>query len=176
LTEFRKTYLDELAKVSNGKQFVIDKMPQNFHYIGLILSAFPESKIVHVTRDPAATCWSNFKHYFSSTGLGYSYDIEDTVSYFRMYQDLMSFWDDLYGDHIYHLDYDKLTLDQELETRKLIEHLELNWEDACLSPQENNRIVKTASQQQVREKVYTGSSQAWRKFEPYLEGVFKTFK
>ena len=174
LAEFRKAYLGELAKVSNGKQFVIDKMPQNFQYIGLILSAFPNSKIVHVKRDPAATCWSNFKHYFSSTGLGYSYDIEDTVSYFKLYRDLMGFWDDLYGDQIYHVDYDRLTVQQKPETKNLIEHLELNWEDACLSPQENNRTVKTASQQQVREKVYTGSSQAWRKFEPYLAGVFET--
>ena len=176
ILEVRKSYLNELEKVSNGSPFITDKLPQNFFYIGLILKALPEVKIIHVKRNPAATCWSNFKHYFSSTGLGYSYDIEDTVSYFRMYQDLMSFWDDLYGDHIYHLSYDKLTLEQEPETRKLIEHIELGWEDACLSPQDNKRSVRTASQQQVREKVYTGSSDAWRKFEPYLNGVFDEFE
>jgi hypothetical protein len=70
------------------------------------------------------------------------------------------------------LDYDRLTVEQEAETRKLIEHIELDWEDACLSPQKNKRSVRTASQQQVREKVYTGSSDAWRKFEPYLNGLF----
>ena len=84
----------------------------------------------------------------------------------------MEFWDKHYGEHIYHLDYDKLTLEQEIETRKLIEHLELDWEDACLSPQDNERSVRTASQQQVKQTVYTGSSQAWRKFEPYLDGAF----
>ena len=94
------------------------------------------------------------------------------MSYFKLYQDLMNFWDQQYSDQIYHFDYDKLTLEQESETRKLIEHLELDWEDNCLSPQENERIVRTASQQQVRQKVYTGSSQAWRKFEPYLNGAF----
>ena len=173
--EFREGYLSELSKLSNGKQFVTDKMPQNFRYIGLILEAFPEAKVVHVKRDPAATCWSNFKNYFTSKGLGYSYDLEDTVGYFKLYQDLMGFWEQQYTGRIYHLDYDRLTVEQEVETRKLIEHTELDWEDACLSPQRNKRNVRTASQQQVREKVYTGSSDAWRKFEPYLEGKFKRF-
>jgi len=172
ILQFRKTYLDELEKFSNAKPLVTDKMPQNFLLIDLILKALPEAKIIHIKRDPAATCWSNFKHYFSEKGLGYSYDLHDTVSYFKMYQDLMSFWGELYGDRIYHFDYEKLTLDQEFETRKLIDHLELDWEDACLSPQENKRSVRTASQRQVREKVYKGSSQAWRKFELYLDGAF----
>jgi hypothetical protein len=84
----------------------------------------------------------------------------------------MNFWDKHYGNHIYSLDYDRLTIDQDLETRKLIEYLGLEWEDHCLSPENNKRIVITASQLQVRKKVYTGSSLAWRKFEPYLKGVF----
>jgi hypothetical protein len=68
--------------------------------------------------------------------------------------------------------YKKITINQEPETRRLIEHLELNWQDACLAPQKNKRSVKTASQHQVRQKVYQGSSQAWRKYEPFLNGVF----
>jgi tetratricopeptide (TPR) repeat protein len=175
MTKLQVKYLDELAKLSNGHQFVTDKMPHNFLYIALVLKALPEAKIIHVKRNPAATCWSNFKHYFQSNGLGYSYDLSDTVQYFSLYQDLIDFWDDLYPDQIYHLDYDRLTVDQELETRQLVEHLGLDWEDACLSPHENKRSVRTASQQQVREKMYSGSSEAWRKFEPYLNGAFDEF-
>ena len=173
LLEVRKLYLSELEKISSGKQFVTDKMPQNFLYIGLILNALPEARIIHVKRDPAATCWSNFKHYFSTEGLGYSYNVKDTVFYFKLYQDLMKFWQRQYGSKIYHLDYDKLTIKQELETKKLIEFLELGWENSCLSPQTNKRSVRTASQQQVRKKVYKGSSEAWLKFEPFLNGVFE---
>jgi hypothetical protein len=84
----------------------------------------------------------------------------------------MHFWYQSYSDRIYNLDYDKLTEDQAPETRRLIEYLELNWEDACLAPQNNKRFVNTASQQQVRQKVYTGSSQTWRKYEAFLGGVF----
>ena len=107
--------------------------------------------------------------------MGYSYKLEDTIKYYKLYQNLIEFWDESYGGQIYHIDYDKLTVEQEPETRRLIEHLELDWEDACLSPQENRRSVRTASQLQVREKVYKGSSKAWRKFEPYLNGVFDEF-
>tara|TARA_B100000963_G_C22406419_1_gene571235 strand:- start:171 stop:788 length:618 start_codon:yes stop_codon:yes gene_type:complete len=172
LLKLRKSYLLELNKVSENNRFVTDKMPHNFFYIGLMIKVLPEAKIIHVKRDPAATCWSNFKHHFIQRGLGYSYDLDDTASYYLLYQDLMEFWDQIYGTKVYHLDYDKLTIDQEIETKKLIEYLELGWEDACLAPQDNQRIVRTSSQQQVREKVYKGSSQEWRKFEPYLNGVF----
>ena len=174
--QFRNAYLDELVNVSSGAPFVTDKMPQNFLYLGLILKALPEAKVIHVKRDPAATCWSNFKHYFSQKGLGYSYDLKDTVGYFKLYQDLMDFWDQQDSGQIYHLDYDKLTIEQESETRNLIEYIGLDWEDTCLSPQDNKRRVKTASQLQVREEVYTGSSQAWRKFEPFLNGTFDKFR
>ena len=84
----------------------------------------------------------------------------------------MQFWYDNHGDRIYQLDYDQLTVDQEAETIKLIHHIGLEWQNACLSPHKNMRGVHTASQQQVRQKVYTGSSAHWRKFEPFLQGAF----
>jgi tetratricopeptide (TPR) repeat protein len=173
---FRDCYLAELAKRANGQAFITDKMPQNFQYIALICAAFPEAKIVHVQRSAEATCWSNFKHYFVSKGLGYSYNLSDTVRYYGLYQEIMHFWGQNYSDRIYNLDYDKLTEDQEPETQRLIEYLELNWQDTCLTPQKNKRSVKTASQQQVRQKVYKGSSQVWRKYESCLNGVFDGLK
>ncbi len=169
----RNAYLNKLAKISNGYQFVTDKMPHNFRYLGLITKLFPEAKIIHVNRDAIATCWSNFKNYFSVNGLGYSYGLEDTLEYFKLYKDLMDVWKNLYTDQIYELNYEKLTSDQYRETRKLIEYIGLDWETACLSPQKNKRIVRTASQQQVKKKVYKGSSEAWKKFEPYLKDFFE---
>ena len=172
ILDFRQRYIEALKKRSDGRSIVTDKMPQNFLYVGLIFSAFPDAKIIHVNRDPAATCWSNYKHYFIDKELGYCYDLDDTVTYFGLYTDLMQFWLGHYGDRIYNLNYDNLTINQDDETRKLIEYLELEWENDCLSPQHNKRIVRTASQEQVRQKVYQGSSQQWRKFEPYLNGAF----
>ena len=172
LLRFRQQYLNSVKDLAGGCPFIIDKMPENFKYIGLICRAFPDSKIIHLKRDAAATCWSNFKHYFPAKGLGYCFDLDDVVKYYQMYEGLMRFWNDRYADRIYNLDYEKLTLNQEIETKRLISQLDLDWQEACMSPQENKRIIKTASLQQVRQKVYKDSSQQWRKFEPYLDGAF----
>ena len=170
--EFRQRYLNALKKRSQNKSIVTDKMPQNFIYIALILSAFPKAKIIHTEREPAATCWSNYRSYFSSRGLGYCYNLDDLVQYYGLYKDLMQFWHQKYAKRIYNLNYDNLTIKQEEETRKLIHYTELEWDNACLFPQNNKRAVRTASQQQIRKKVYRGSSQKWRKFEPFLDGAF----
>jgi hypothetical protein len=147
-------------------------MPHNFLFIPLICAALPEAKIVHVQRNAAATCWSNYKQYFRSNGLGYCYDLKDLVAYYHLYIDLMNLWQSKYSDRIYNLNYEKLTTQQEIETRKLIEYIGLNWEEACLSPHKNMRSVRTASQQQVRQQVYQRSSETWRKYQPCLHGAF----
>ena len=175
LLQFRQHYLHELIKRSDGRRFITDKMPLNFRYIALICAAFPEAKIIHVQRNAAATCWSNYKNYFPANGLGYCYDLSDLSIFYRLYMDLMNFWQTAYGSQIYTLDYDKLTTDQDVETERLIEHLGLEWEDACLSPQRNKRSVRTASQQQVRQKIYQDSSKDWLKYKPFLNGVFSDF-
>jgi len=167
----RNQYLNEIKKLSAGRPFVTDKMPNNFFYIGLIRSALPEAKIVHVKRSPAATCWSNFKHRFASKGLGYCYDLLDVVHYYQMYEDLMLFWDEHYPENIYHLDYEQLTTDQEPATQKLIQYLGIDWEDSCLFPEENKRYVNTASNLQVRKKVFKGSSEEWKRYEEFLDGA-----
>ena len=172
LERFRQKYLSALSKRSECRPMVTDKMPQNFRFVPLICAAFPEAKIIHIKRDAAATCWSNYQQYFATKDLGYCYNLENIVAYYRLYWDLMRFWNKVCGDRIYTLDYEKLTNSQELETKKLIHYLDLDWQDECLSPHMNTRAVKTASQQQVRKKVYQGSSQKWLKYEPFLNGAF----
>ena len=171
LLDFRHKYLEKLEKVSSGKPLVTDKMPQNFRYLGLLASAFPGARIVHVKRNPAAVCWSNYKQYFAHKSLGYCYSIDDIISYHKLYKNLMDFWVSNLSISIYDLDYELLTIDQENETRKLIEHLSLDWDDKCLYPQKNSRSVATASNVQVREKVYRGSSEQWKKYRPFLRGA-----
>ena len=164
LAEFRSSYLQELEKLPTTKPIITDKMPLNFLRVPLIIRAFPEAKIIHTTREPAAICWSNFKNYFSSIGLGYSYNLKDTVQFFRLYKGLMERWDEMFPKKIYRLDYELLTTQQEIQTKALINWLNLPWEDACLYPEKNARIVDTVSQQQVREKIYKGSSLGWQSF------------
>ena len=72
VNNFRRSYFKRLDALSHGKKYVTDKMPLNFRYLPLLETALPEAKFIHVFRDPAATCWSNYRHYFVAAGLGYS--------------------------------------------------------------------------------------------------------
>ncbi len=172
LLALRQDYLTRIAGVAGDKPFVTDKMPHNFRLLPLIRAALPEALIVHVHRTPAAVCWSAYKHYFASPVLGYCYDLADITRYHALYADLMRQWYDLLGDSIYHLDYDKLTRDPAGQTRALLSHLGLPWQDACLAPQDNRRPVNTLSQLQVQRPIYTGSSEEWRRYQPWLGGAF----
>jgi hypothetical protein len=175
LLDFRHKYLAKLKNVSGSNLIVTDKMPQNFRYIGLLCAAFPEAKIVHVQRNPAAVCWANYKQYFASKNIGYCCAIDDVISYHKLYRNLMDFWTTALSDRIYNLDYERLTVNQESETRQLIDYLGLDWDDKCLSPQKNTRSVATASNLQVRKKVYQGSSEQWKEYKPFLNGAFDLF-
>ena len=172
LLSFQKKYLSSIKNLSEDNFVLTDKMPHNFLYLGLIASAFPDAKIIHVKRNPSAICWANYKNLFASPKLGYSHNLNDIADYYLMYKNLMEFWHMSFGDRIYQLDYDLLTTNQRGETKRLISHLDLEWEQACLNPQDNMRIVQTTSNFQVRKKIYQGSSDKWKNFKPFLNNIF----
>jgi tetratricopeptide (TPR) repeat protein len=172
----RAAYLSSLTELEPPGTVFTDKMPLNFRFVGFILDAFPEAKIVHLKRDPIAVCWSNFVRYFPAKGLGYANDLTDLGLYYRLYTDLMAFWHARYPGRIYDLQYERLTEHQEEETRKLLAHCGLPWEDQCLAFHEAERAVLTASNDQVRRKIYKGSSEAWRRYEDYLGPLFTALK
>lgn len=169
IQSMRESYLLELQKLHLGSPVVTDKMPLNFRWIGFILHAFPEAKIIHIERDPMATCWSIFRRLFSSQGNGFAYNMEDLAAFYFLYKDLMSFWKKMFPEKVYTVNYEQLTLHQETETRKILAHCKLNWEEECLSFYNTERLVKTASSSQVRKEMYTGSSTDWKRYESYLK-------
>ena len=169
----RQQYLDSLSRFNVAENVITDKWPLNFRNIGFILSAFPEAKIIHLQRDARATCWSIYKHYFSDTGNGWAYNMNDLSGFYVLYTELMSFWRQLFPDKIYDICYEDLTTNQEKETRKLLKYCELDWDENCLNFHKNKRTVKTASSLQVTQKMYQGSSEVWKKHETYLEPLIK---
>ncbi|MEC7596713.1 MAG: sulfotransferase [Pseudomonadota bacterium] len=171
ILSIRNDYISSLPMKGIEKKIIVDKMPINFRYIGFILSAFPEAKIIHMNRDPMATCWSIYKYEFR--GNAYSFDQKDIAAYYLLYRDLMDFWNKFFPDKIYDLYYEKLTISQEEETRKLLDYCDLEWDENCLNFYNNNSAVKTTSSMQVRKKMYQGSSEAWRKYESYLQPLIK---
>ena len=167
----RHQYLDSLASFNVSENIFTDKWPLNFRNIGFILSAFPDAKIIHLKRDAIATCWSIYKHYFSDNGNGWAYNLDDIVRFYKSYADLMDYWHNLYPNKIYDICYEDLTINQEEETRKLLNYCELDWDENCLNFHTNARAVKTASAVQVRKPMYQGSSDEWKKYESYLQSL-----
>ena len=169
-------YSDMMSRLNTSKTVITDKLPLNFQYIGFILSIFPDAKIIHLKRDARATCWSNYKHFFTDVENGYSHNFEDLVGFYSLYDKLMDFWHDLYPNKIYDLCYEDLTNDQENETRKLIEYCDLDWDKNCLNFHQNERQVKTPSTLQVRQKIYKGSSDAWKKHWAHIQPLINGLK
>ena len=173
ILSIRQQYLDSLSRFNVSENVITDKMPLNFQYIGFILSAFPEARIVHLKRDAMATCWSIYKSNFKNKGNGFSCNLDDLAGFYGVYTDLMDFWHQTFPDKIYDLCYEDLTTNQEEETRKLLDYCELDWDENCLNFHTTKRAVKTASALQVRQKMYQGSSEAWKKHEAYLQPLIK---
>ena len=176
INEIRAEYLDNISDLSTDQRFLTDKMPANFRWLGFIAQAFPEAKIIHVKRNPVAVCWSNYKLYFPANGMRYSFDMEDVAKYYGLYQNLMKFWHELFPNRIYDINYEKLTENQLEETQKLLAYLELDWQDDVLEFHKNTRSVSTASNLQVRTKMYKDSSLEWQKYKEHLDPMLNILK
>ena len=158
-----------LSNLNNTESIITDKMPTNFENIGFILKAFPEAKIIHLKRNAMAVCWSIYKRSFSNKNLGFSNDMRDLAQFYNSYSKLMDFWHELFPNQIYDISYEDLTTNQEEETRNLLDYCELDWDESCLNFYTNKRAVKTASSLQVKEPIYQGSSEVWKKYETQLK-------
>ena len=170
----RQQYLDALSQLNAPEKIITDKSLLNFRFIGIILKAFPEAKIIHLKRDARAICWSIYKNNFPQPGIGFGNNMQDLAGYYSSYSEMMTFWHERFPNKIYDLNYENLTTNQEEETKKLLKYCELDWDKNCLNFHTNKRAVKTASNLQVRQKMYQGSSEAWKKYETHLEPLIKS--
>lgn len=176
LSFVREIYLAEIDKHGIDTPYFTDKMPLNFRFIPVIANAFPDAKIIHCNRDPMAVCFSNFSNYFPAKGMTFTCGQKEIAEYHNMYTDYMELVSRSFPESIYQLDYKALTESQEIETNKLLKSCGLSLEDSCLNFQNNKRTISTASQRQVRKGMYTGSTEAWKKFGPWLGPMIDTLK
>lgn len=168
LGELGDRYIEKIRTYSAEARFITDKMPLNFLWIGAIVLALPNAKIISCLRDPMDNCLSIYKNIFSE-GHKYAYSLEELGRYHTCYQDLMFYWDEVFPGKIYDISYEKLVSDQEEETRKLLNHCGLSWDDACLTFHKTSRRVATASAAQVRKPLYKDSVQLWKRYEKQLQ-------
>jgi tetratricopeptide (TPR) repeat protein len=146
----------------------IDKMPNNFLHVGMIRLALPNAKIIDARRHPMACGFSNFKQLYAR-GQRFSYDLADLGRFYRDYVTLMTHFDAVQPGRIHRVFYERLVEDTEAEVRKLLDYLGLPFEAACLRFFENERPVRTASSEQVRQPMYRDGLDQWRHFEPWLD-------
>ena len=165
-------YVALLASSYPGKLRVVDKMPVNFKYLGLLHLAFPNARFIHMRRNPVDTCVSIYStHSRALTKFGN--DKANLVETYRKYEAVMDRWRTvLPSDRLLEVQYEELVGNSEPTIRRMIEFCGLEWNDACLSPESNLRAVSTPSLWQVRRPINRSSVERWRRFEPWL-GEFK---
>jgi len=148
--------------------YFIDKMPNNFLHTGLILLALPNARIIDVRRHPLGCCFSVFKQHFAR-GQSFSYGLEDLGRYYRDYVELMAHFDRALPGRVHRVHYESLVENTESEVRALLEYCGLPFEEQCLRFYENERAVRTASSEQVRQPIFRDGLEQWRHYEPWLE-------
>jgi tetratricopeptide (TPR) repeat protein len=168
LRQCGQAYLSRVTPLAQGRQRLVDKMPGNFFYAGLIPLILPGARIIHVRRDPVDTCLSCYTKLFAGQQ-SFAYDLAELGVFFRLYERLMAHWREILPPGAFiETDYEVVVDDTESEARRLIGFLDLPWDDACLDFHNNRRVVRTASTNQVRQPIYKTSKGRGRAYARYL--------
>jgi len=175
LREFGNAYINDTQIHRQGAPFFIDKMPNNFRHIGLIKLILPQAKIIDARRNPMACCFSGFKQLFAE-GQEFTYSLEDLGHYYRDYVHLMDFWQQAFPGEILLMEYEQVVEDFEPQVRRLLDFCGLPFEESCLNFYDNNRAVRTASSEQVRQPIYRSGLEQWRNFDELLEPLKQALK
>ncbi|MCG8619357.1 MAG: sulfotransferase, partial [Desulfobacterales bacterium] len=147
-------YTTNLDMFNTTLPVITDSNPMNFRWIGFILAAFPDAAVIHITRDPLATCASIYKDYFAEAGLRFACDQGWIAEYYNEYQELMASWHEQFPGKILDIGFEALTAEPDAEIRKTLGFCGLPWDDACLEAYGASRE--------------TSDTEVWRKYDPWL--------
>lgn len=168
-------YVDKLCRLApEGINYrrIVDKMPGNFNFVGLIHLMLPNAKIIHSQRHPVETCLSCYRIHFAE-GHQWTYNLRELGRYYKRYWNLMQHWRETLPGVMYEARYEDNVADVEGSAKALINYMELEWNDNCLNFYNTDRPVKTASASQVRKPIYTTSTNRWKKYEKFLEPLLE---
>jgi tetratricopeptide (TPR) repeat protein len=175
MQEAQAGYRTKLGRVSSTARRITDKLPQNFHHLGLLHAAFPKARVIHCRRDPIDTCLSIYFNNFAN-GMDFSFDREWIVHYYRRYARLMEHWRTVLPSSVLlEINYEELVSAPDSVIRRMIDFCGLEWDDACLRPEQNQRTIKTASVWQARQPIFRTSVSRWQRYEPWL-GAFNCLR
>jgi thioredoxin-like negative regulator of GroEL len=169
LTAFGEAFLrDTRIHRKKGVPFFIDKMPNNFRHIGLIHMILPNAKIIDARRGAMGCCFSGFKQLFAE-GQEFTYGLEEIGHYYKDYVALMDHWDRVLPGKVLRVNYEDVVADLEPQVRRLLDFCGLPFEEGCINFHKNDRAVRTASSEQVRQPIFTSGLDQWENFSPYLD-------
>lgn len=161
-------YVRRTSQRAPAGQRIIDKMPGNFAYVGLIHLILPNAKIIHLSRNPIDTCVSCFSKHFNA-GQEHTYDLAELGRFYRGYRSVMDHWRAvLPAGAFLDVRYEDMVEDLEGQARRILQYCGLEWTPDVLAFQDNARPVMTASWAQVRKPIYNSSIERWRKYERHL--------
>ncbi len=175
LTDLGDYYLSRHNDNNLTKTYVIDKSPLNFQYLGLLALALPNARFVHCHRDPVANCFAIHRIPFDKRQ-SYAHDLAALGEYYSRYRRLMRSWHELFPGRILDVCYEDTVEDIETQSRRLLDFLDLPFEEDVLSFYATKRVVKTPSASQVREPIYKTSVAAWKKYEKHLQPLIDKLK
>jgi len=176
--EFRRlgqAYLDRTQRYRLGAPRFTDKMPNNFPSIGFLHVILPNARVINARRHPLDSCLGCYKQLFAK-GQPFTYDLVEIGEYYLQYQRMMEHWQAVLPGKVLDIDYEDMVREQEVQTRRLLEHCELPWEDQCLQFYQTQRAVNTASSEQVRQPIYSSSVHLWRRYEAQLEPLIEVLE
>jgi len=163
-------YLAQTRRHRQGAPFFTDKMPNNFAYVGFIKTILPNAKIIDARRHPMDSCFGCFKQHFAK-GQTFTYDLFELGEFYLEYCELMTHWDAVLPGQVLRIQYEEVVQDLESQVRRLLDFCGLPFESSCVQFHETKRSVRTASSEQVRQPIYSGSVQTWKRFESHLESL-----
>jgi hypothetical protein len=171
--ELGERYIAETRSFrKTDKPFFVDKMPNNWLNVPLIRLMLPNARIIDARRHPLACCFSNFKQNYA-LGQTFSYDLEDLGAYYSDYVRMMAHIDEVLPGKVHRVFHERMVEDTEGEIRRLLDYLDLPFDEACLRFHETERAVRTASAEQVRRPINRQGVDLWQSYEEWL-GPLKT--
>lgn len=151
-----------------GASYFIDKLPNNFTYVGLIKLMIPQAVIIDARRHPVDCCFGNFKQHFAEHQ-EFTYSFENIAAYYDIYLEMMSHWNEVLPGQIHLMQHEDIVSDSDTQIRKLLDDCGLKFEEQCLKFYETDRVVFTASSEQVREPINSKGVGKWKNYESQLE-------
>jgi tetratricopeptide (TPR) repeat protein len=168
--ELARRHAARLQALEPAALRAVDKMPENYLFLGLIGVLFPRARLIHCRRDlrdVALSCWmTNF------ATITWACDQDDIVSRFEAYRRIMDHWRSALPLPVLDVDYEQLVEEPEATARRIVAWCGLEWEPGCVKFHETQRSIRTASGAQVRRPIYKSSVGRWRNYEKWLGDLF----